>query len=130
MNHMRIKKLLPLLIPIAVLFLGGLAYLAIDHYGIEALISTVGVFGVAGIVFAESGLLIGFFLPGDSLLFTAGFLVHQNIIHFNIHLLALILFIAAAAGDSTGYAFGRRAGHRLFNRKESIVFHKDNLKRA
>lgn len=126
----KLKQLLPLLIVGGILFLGGLAYLAIDHYGIESLISTVGVIGVAGIVYAESGLLIGFFLPGDSLLFTAGFLVHQNIIHFNIHLLALILFLAAAAGDSTGYAFGRRAGHRLFKRKDSIVFHQENLQRA
>jgi len=126
----QLKRLLPLLIPICVLFLGGLAYLAIDHYGIETLISTVGIIGVAGIVFAESGLLVGFFLPGDSLLFTAGFLVHQNIIHFNIHLLALILFVAAALGDSTGYAFGRRAGRRLFKRKESIVFRQENLKHA
>lgn len=126
----KLKTLTPLLIAAGILFLGGLAYLAIDHYGVETLISTVGVLGVAGIVFAESGLLIGFFLPGDSLLFTAGFLVHQSIIHFDIHLLAVILFIAAALGDSTGYAFGRRAGRRLFNRKESIVFRQENLHRA
>ncbi len=126
----KLKTLAPLLIAAGILFLGGLAYLAIDHYGVETLISTVGVLGVAGIVFAESGLLIGFFLPGDSLLFTAGFLVHQGIIHFDIHLLAVILFIAAALGDSTGYAFGRRAGRRLFNRKESIVFRQENLHRA
>lgn len=126
----KLKTLTPLLIAGGVLFLGGLAYLAIDHYGIETLISTVGVLGVAGIVFAESGLLIGFFLPGDSLLFTAGFLVHQGIIHFDIHLLAAVLFVAAALGDSTGYAFGRRAGRRLFNRKESIVFRQENLHRA
>ena len=126
----KLKTLTPLLIAAGILFLGGLAYLAIDHYGVETLISTVGVLGVAGIVFAESGLLIGFFLPGDSLLFTAGFLVHQGIIHFDIHLLAVILFIAAALGDSTGYAFGRRAGRRLFNRKESIVFRQENLHRA
>ena len=130
MRHMRFKKLLPLLVAGGVLFLGGLAYLTIDHYGIEALISTVGVAGVAGIIFAESGLLIGFFLPGDSLLFTAGFLVHQNILHFNIHLLTAILFLAAVLGDSVGYSFGRRAGHRLFNRKDSVVFHQENLRRA
>lgn len=123
----KLKTLAPLLIAFGVLFLGGLAYLAIDHYGVETLISTVGVIGVAGIVFAESGLLVGFFLPGDSLLFTAGFLVHQGVIHFDIHLLALVLFAAAALGDSTGYAFGRRAGRRLFNRKESIVFRQENL---
>lgn len=126
----RLKALAPILVVGGVLFIGGIAYLAIDHYGIEALISTVGVLGVAGIIFAESGLLIGFFLPGDSLLFTAGFLVHQGIIHFDIHLLALILFVAAALGDSTGYAFGRRAGRRLFTRKESIVFRQENLQHA
>ena len=126
----KLKTLAPLLIAFGVLLLGGLAYLAIDHYGVETLISTVGVIGVAGIVFAESGLLVGFFLPGDSLLFTAGFLVHQGVIHFDIHLLALVLFAAAALGDSTGYAFGRRAGRRLFNRKESIVFRQENLRRA
>jgi len=130
MSMQKLKKLLPILIPLFILFLGGCAYLAIDHYGIEALISTVGVIGVAAIVFAESGLLIGFFLPGDSLLFTAGFLVHQGIIQFNIHLLVFILFLAAALGDSVGYTFGRRAGRRLFNRKESIVFRQENLRAA
>lgn len=126
----KLKKLTPLLVAGGVLFLGGMAYLAIEHYGIETLISTVGVLGVAAIVFAESGLLIGFFLPGDSLLFTAGFLVHQDIIKFDIHLLVFILFIAAALGDSVGYTFGRRAGRRLFKRKESIVFRQENLQRA
>lgn len=126
----KLKTLAPLLVAFGVLFLGGLAYLAIDHYGIEALISTVGVIGVAAIVFAESGLLIGFFLPGDSLLFTAGFLVHQGIMHFDIHWLVAILFVAAVLGDSTGYAFGRRVGRRLFNRKQSIVFRQENLVKA
>ena len=126
----RLKTLAPLLIVGIILFLGGLAYLTIEHYGLEALISTVGVVGVAGIIFAESGLLIGFFLPGDSLLFTAGFLVSQDIIKFNIHLFVLILFIAAVLGDNVGYAFGRRAGRRLFNRKESIVFRQENLRHA
>lgn len=125
-----LKKLVPLLITFAVLGLGGLAYLAIDHYGVDSLISAVGVFGVAAIIFAESGLLVGFFLPGDSLLFTAGFLVHQGVMVFDIHALVLVLFVAAALGDSVGYAFGRRAGRRLFTRKESIVFRQDNLRRA
>ena len=99
-------------------------------FDLEMLLRTVGYLGLFAIVFAETGLLIGFFLPGDSLLFTAGFLVHQNILHFNIHLLVLILFLAAVFGDSVGYSFGRRAGHRLFNRKDSIVFHQENLRRA
>lgn len=124
------KRHLPLIVAAVILFLGGLAYLAIEHYGLNKLISAVGVAGIAGIIFAESGLLIGFFLPGDSLLFTAGFLVQQNILFFNIHLLVLILFIAAAVGDSVGYTFGERVGRRLFNRKESLLFHKENLRRA
>ncbi|HEX8390405.1 MAG TPA: VTT domain-containing protein [Candidatus Saccharimonadales bacterium] len=124
------KRYRPLIIALFVLMLGGFAYLAIDHYGLERLINLVGVLGIAGIIFAESGLLIGFFLPGDSLLFTAGFLVSQNILDFNIHLLALILFVAAALGDSVGYMFGKRVGRGLFHRRESLLFHKDNLRRA
>lgn len=124
------KKYLPLLVAAGVLTLGAAAYLAIDHYGLEALIHLVGVAGIAGIIFAESGLLIGFFLPGDSLLFTAGFLVQQDILDFNIHLLVFILFLAAALGDSVGYTFGSRVGRRLFRKKDSLLFHKDNLRRA
>jgi membrane-associated protein len=86
--------------------------------------------GVAAIIFAESGLLIGFFFPGDSLLFTAGFLVHTGDLQFNIHWLAVIVFIAATLGDNIGYSFGARVGHRLFRRPDSLIFHKDNLKRA
>ena len=83
---------------------------------LQTLLPTIGYFGIFAIVFAESGLLVGFFLPGDSLLFTAGFLASQGI--FNIGLLALGCFIAAVVGDSVGY------------RKESILFHKDNLIKA
>jgi membrane-associated protein len=124
------KKYLPLFIAFIILCLGAVGYLTIEHYGIDALISLVGVAGIAAIIFAESGLLIGFFLPGDSLLFTAGFLVSQAILNFNIHLLVLILFIAAALGDSVGYTFGKRVGRRLFKRKDSLLFHKENLQRA
>ena len=123
----KFRRLLPLIIVLGVLGLGALAYITISHYGLETLISTAGVAGVAAIIFAESGLLVGFFLPGDSLLFTVGFLVHQGIMHFNIHILVLILFAAAALGDNVGYMFGKRAGRRLFQRKESIVFKPENL---
>ncbi len=126
----RFKKFVPLLIVGIVVVLGAMAYLAIEHYGLDKLISTVGVAGIAAIIYAESGLLIGFFLPGDSLLFTAGFLVQQSIMHFDIHWLVVILFVAAVLGDSTGYAFGRRVGRRLFNRKQSIVFRQENLVKA
>lgn len=126
----RFKKFLPLIIIAIVGGLGAVGYLSIEHYGLQQLISLVSVYGVAAIVFAESGLLVGFFLPGDSLLFTTGFLIHQNILQFNIHAAAIILFIAAALGDSVGYTFGRRVGRRLFNRKESLLFKKENLLEA
>jgi len=124
------KRFIPLFILAAVIALGAFGYLTIEHYGIESLISTVGVAGIAGIIFAESGLLIGFFLPGDSLLFTAGFLVQAGVIKFNIFALMGILFVAAIAGDNVGYSFGRRFGRRLFQKKDSLLFHQGNLKRA
>lgn len=79
-------------------------------------------------VFAESGLLVGFFLPGDSLLFTAGFLASQGV--FYLPILMALCFIAAVTGDSVGYAFGHRVGRRIFNRPESLLFHRHNLLRA
>lgn len=80
------------------------------------------------IVFAESGLLIGFFLPGDSLLFTSGFLASQGFM--SIYILAPLCFIAAILGDSAGYGLGHKFGKRLFRREDSIFFHKDHLVRA
>lgn len=124
------RHILFLLIIAAVIGLGAYGYLSIEHYGLQNLISLISIYGVAGIIFAESGLLVGFFLPGDSLLFSVGFLIHQGIIHFDIHLAVIILFIAAALGDSVGYAFGRRVGRRLFHRKDSVLFHHENLERA
>jgi membrane-associated protein len=97
---------------------------------LEEVIRAIGVFGIAAIVFAESGLLIGFFLPGDTLLFTAGFLAHDGIIGINIHLMVAILFVAAVLGDNVGYWFGKKAGPRIFKREDSILFHKENLQRA
>ncbi len=98
------------------------------HFDLKQLIETIGYVGVFGIVFAESGLLFGFFLPGDSLLFTAGFLASQGF--FNIWILALGCFIAAVTGDSVGYYIGHKFGRRLFHKEDSIFFHKDHLKRA
>lgn len=93
----------------------------ITHLGWLAVIATI---------FAESGLLIGFFLPGDSLLFTAGFLVHQDIFHINLHVFVLLLFLAAVFGDSVGYAFGKKVGRKLFERENTRFFRKENLVRA
>lgn len=97
-------------------------------YNLENLIRTIGYFGLFGIVFAESGLFIGFFLPGDSLLFTAGFLASQG--HLNIYILTLGAFFAAVLGDNFGYAFGRRIGPKIFKKENSLIFHKNHLERA
>ena len=99
-------------------------------FGIDlvTLIKTVGYLGLFGIVFAESGLFVGFFLPGDSLLFTAGFLSSQG--YFNIFLLSLFCFLGAALGDSFGYAFGRKVGPQIFKREDSFFFHRRHLERA
>src|SRR3954451_6453270 len=87
----------------------------------EALIKSVGLFGVFAVVFAESGLFIGFFLPGDALLFTAGFFASgpQDIsssLHFPLFVLIPGIAIAAIAGDQVGYVFGLKAGPAIFNR--------------
>lgn len=92
------------------------------------LIKAVGLLGVFGIIFSETGLLIGFFLPGDSLLFTAGFLASQGI--FNIIVLIVVTFIGAVVGDSVGYAFGKKIGPKIFNKKDSFIFKKENLLKA
>ncbi|KKU03875.1 MAG: putative membrane protein [Candidatus Giovannonibacteria bacterium GW2011_GWA2_45_21] len=75
---------------------------------LDTLLKTVGLLGIFGIVFAESGLLIGIILPGDSLLVTAGFLASQE--YFNILLLIIAAFAGAVLGDSFGYAFGKKVG--------------------
>jgi|SRR3989344_221697 len=93
-----------------------------------ALIKAAGYVGLFFIIFAESGLLIGFFLPGDSLLFTAGFLASQGYLH--IVPLAFLTFAAAVLGDNFGYAFGKKVGVKIFNREDSIFFHKDHLRTA
>ena len=92
------------------------------------LLPIIGYTGIVAIIFAESGLLIGFFLPGDSLLFTAGFLASQGFFH--IVPLILLSILAAIFGDSVGYAFGHRVGRKIFKREDSILFHKDNLLKA
>ncbi|WP_442860230.1 DedA family protein [Arthrobacter sp. zg-Y919] len=85
---------------------------------------------VCGIVFAETGLLVGFFLPGDSLLFTAGLLVATGTIDINVWLLGVLVFICAFAGDQTGYFIGKKAGPAVFNRPDSRLFKRENVKRA
>ncbi|MBI2620699.1 VTT domain-containing protein [candidate division WWE3 bacterium] len=93
-------------------------------------IENIGYLGVFAVIFAESGLLIGFFLPGDSLIFTAGFLASPSVGFFNIWPLLVGSWVAAIVGDNVGYHFGSKAGKHLFKRDDSLFFHKDNLVRA
>lgn len=92
------------------------------------LIKTLGALGVIAIIFAESGLFFGFFLPGDSLLFTAGLVASQGYINFWFLLIGAA--IAAIVGDSVGYAFGRKVGPKLFSREDSRFFKKSYLERT
>ncbi len=98
------------------------------HFNLPDLIKHLGYFGVWAIVFAESGLLIGFFLPGDSLLFTAGFIASQGFL--NIWVLIFGSFVCAVLGDNVGYATGHRFGRKLFQKEESFFFHKKNLQKT
>lgn len=105
-------------------------FAALPGFDIVELIKWGGVAGVALIVFAESGLLIGFFLPGDSLLFTAGFLIHTGLLPINLYLFIAIIFAAAVLGDSVGYTFGRRVGRKVFERPNSKLFKQEYLQQA
>lgn len=92
------------------------------HADLPTLLTTVGYVGLAVIILCETGLLFGFFLPGDSLLFTAGLLASQGV--FAIWLLIPILAVAAIVGDSIGYAIGARVGPALYRREDSFFFRK------
>jgi membrane-associated protein len=96
----------------------------------EKLIETFGTIGLFVIIFAESGLLVGFFLPGDSLLFTAGLLASQGKFGLNLPVLLVGCFIAAVAGDQVGYMFGQKAGPPLFRRPDSRIFKQQYVHRA
>ena len=101
-----------------------------SFFGIDlaALVQAVGYLGFFGIVFAESGLLVGFFLPGDSMLFTGGFLASQGF--FNVWVLVVLAVGGAIIGDQVGYFFGQRIGPKIFTREDSLWFHKDYIRRA
>jgi len=95
----------------------------------EYLIKTFGMIGILAIVFIETGLLIGFFLPGDSLLFTAGLLSAQGILP-DIWILLVTIPIAAIAGDQVGYLIGRKFGPPLFNRPDSRFFRREYVDKS
>ncbi|MGP3952095.1 DedA family protein [Streptomyces sp. 7N604] len=96
----------------------------------DYLINTFGLIGILAIVFAESGLLIGFFLPGDSLLFTTGLLVVTDKLDTPLWLICTLIALAAIAGDQAGYLFGRKVGPALFKRPDSRFFKQENVEKA
>lgn len=96
----------------------------------EELIAAVGTIGLFLVIFAESGLLFGFFLPGDSLLFTAGLLAQQGRFGLSLPVIVVGCFIAAVAGDQVGYLFGRRVGPTLFRKPDSRLFKQEYVEKA
>ena len=95
---------------------------------LSELIQWAGYGGVTTIVFVETGLLVGFFLPGDSLLVSAGLLASQG--YLNVWLLGGLCSVAAIAGDQVGYLIGKSAGPRIFTREDSLLFHRKHLQAA
>jgi len=102
--------------------------LARGAYSLDSLVQWGGYGVLFAIVFAETGLLVGFFLPGDSLLITAGLLAANGTL--NIWWLNGLLIVAAVVGDSVGYAIGRRLGPRLFTRQKSLLFNPAHVERT
>lgn len=109
-------------------------FAALPGLDLVDIIIGLGVFAILAVIFAESGLLIGFFLPGDSLLFTAGVLFSTGIlpgnVPLNIHIFVVMLFIAAVLGDSVGYWFGRKTGPHLFKRPDARIFKQMHVQKA
>jgi membrane-associated protein len=93
----------------------------------ESIIRYGGVSLLLFVVFAETGLFVGFFLPGDSLLFTAGLLCSTGLINMPVVLLIALLILAAVTGNMVGYAFGKKVGPFLFRRKSGILFRHEHL---
>lgn len=90
--------------------------------------AVLGLVIIGAIVFAESGLLVGFFLPGDTLLFSAGFLASQGV--FPLAAVLAVIFTAAVVGDNVGYYIGKKGGPRLFTKKDGIIFRQEYIQRA
>lgn len=98
--------------------------------GLLHLITHFGWLAVLAVIFAESGLMVGFFLPGDSLLFISGTLVERGIFKIDIWVFVVCLFVAAVLGNSLGYAVGKKFGRKLFTRPDSRFFRHEYLMQA
>lgn len=101
-----------------------------EFFGLDMVeaIKTIGYVGLFAIIFAETGLFLGFFFPGDSLLFVAGVLAAQGF--FSLPLLLVILFVAAFTGNMVGYWFGAYVGPKLFSREDSLLFRRSHILKA
>jgi membrane-associated protein len=114
--------------------IGGAGLLAFREIDLEHLVTTVGYPGLALIVFAETGLLIGFFLPGDTLLLTAGLICERGFLKVGdtdgIFFVIPVIAISAIIGDAVGYQIGRRAGPTLYSRPDSRWFKREHLEKA
>lgn len=108
------------------MMLGGLT----DAIDPQKLLETFGMLGLFAVIFAESGLLIGFFLPGDSLLFTAGLLASQGKFGLSLPVVLVGCFVAAVLGDQVGYLFGKRVGPSIFRRPNSRLFKQEYVVKA
>ena len=97
---------------------------------LPALVQWAGYVGLTTIIFVETGLLVGFFLPGDSLLVTAGLLASQPDFELNVYMMGILFSVAAIVGDTLGYYIGRMTGPRIFTREDSLFFNKKHLYRA
>ncbi len=101
-----------------------------EFFGVDMVeaIKTIGYVGLFGIVFAETGLFLGFFFPGDSLLFVAGVLAAQGF--FSLPILLIVLFVAAFMGNMVGYWFGTFVGPKIFSREDSLFFRRSHILKA
>ena len=119
----RILRILALITVIAVII-----FLLTREFNLEALVQTGGIFAIGAVVFAETGMLIGFFLPGDTLLFAAGFFASQGQISIVLSIVAIVL--GAILGNMVGYEIGKRGGDRIFSSDDSVFFHKKYIDKS
>jgi len=97
-------------------------------YDVESIIKWGGLAMICAIIFAETGLMIGFFLPGDSLLVTAGVFAAAG--HIDLYMMLLLVSLCAVVGDQLGYFIGQKTGPALFNREDSLLFKRSHVLRA